>query len=81
MRIVYTETFSKDFKKVKDNKTREKILKIIIKLAKNPEIGKPLRYKLKGYRSVRIKPYRIIYRIEEDKIIINCFDHREEVYK
>ncbi|HLC37537.1 MAG TPA: type II toxin-antitoxin system RelE/ParE family toxin [Candidatus Nanoarchaeia archaeon] len=81
MRIVYTKTFSKDFKKVKDNKTREKILKIIIKLAKNPEIGKPLRYKLKGYRSVRIKPYRIIYRIEEDKIIINCFDHREEVYK
>ena len=81
MRIVYTKTFSKDFKKVKDNKTRESILKIIIKLAKNPEIGKPLRYKLKGYRSVRIKPYRIIYRIEEDKIIINCFDHREEVYK
>jgi len=81
MRIVYTETFSKDFKKVKDNKTREKILKIILKIVKNPEIGKPLKYNLKGHRSIRIPPFRIIYRIEQDKIIINCFDHRKDVYK
>ncbi len=26
---------------------------------------------------LRIPPFRIIYRLEKDTIIINCFDHRK----
>jgi len=39
-----------------------------------------LKYELKNHRSVRVSPFRIIYRLEGDKIIINCFDHRKDVY-
>ena len=29
---------------------------------------------------LRIPPFRIIYRLDGNKIVINCFDHRKEVY-
>lgn len=51
------------------------------KLEQVPESGNPLRYDLKGHRAMGVAPFRIIYRIEKDSIIINCFDHRKDVYK
>lgn len=81
MEIIFSEEFTNEFKKIKDKATRIKIIKHIKKLAELPESGKPLKYELKGHRSVRIPPFRIIYRLEKERIIINCFDHRKEVYK
>ncbi len=81
MEIIFSIDFKKDFKKIKDKNTRLKIIKRIKKLSLNPEYGKPLKHKLKNYRSIRVSPYRIIYRIEKGKIIINCFDHRKDVYR
>ena len=80
MEIIFSDEFRKDFKRIKDKATRLKIIKQLKKLSNQPDVGKPLRYNLKNHRSVRIPPFRIIYRIEEDKIIINCFDHRKDVY-
>lgn len=70
----------KEFKKIKDKSTRLKIIKQLKKLSKEPETGKPLKYNLKNHRSARVAPFRIIYRITKDKIIINCFDHRRDAY-
>lgn len=81
MEILFSEEFRKEFKKIKDKETRLRIIKQVKKLAETPEAGKPLKYGLKQHRSVRISPYRIIYRIESDKLIINCFDHRKDVYE
>jgi len=81
MQIIFSEEFRKEFKRIKDKQTRLKIIKNLKKLEQLPESGKPLQYKLKGHRSVRIPPFRIIYRIEKDSITINCFDHRKDVYK
>jgi len=81
MDIVFSEEFKKEFIKIKDQTTRLRIIKQIKKIKQLPESGKPLQHNLKGHRSLRIPPFRIIYRIEQDKIIINCFDHRKEVYK
>lgn len=81
MQIIFSEEFRKDFKKIKDKQTRLKIIKQLKKLGEIPEAGKPLQYKLKGHRSIRIPPFRIVYRIEKNAIIINCFDHRRDVYK
>ena len=81
MEIIFSEEFKKDFKRIKDKTTRLKLIKHIKKLAELPESGKPLKYELKNHRSVRIPPFRIIYRLEKDKIIINCFDHRRDIYK
>ncbi|MCM8826484.1 MAG: type II toxin-antitoxin system RelE/ParE family toxin [Candidatus Omnitrophica bacterium] len=42
--------------------------------------GEPLRHSLKGHRKLRVGDYRIIYRIQSDKIIILKIGHRKEVY-
>jgi mRNA-degrading endonuclease RelE of RelBE toxin-antitoxin system len=81
MEIIFSEEFRIEFKKIKDNATRLKIIKQLKKLSESPEAGKPLKYELKNHRSIRITPYRIIYRLESDKIIINCFDHRKDIYE
>ena len=81
MEIVFSEEFKKDFKKIKDKSIRLKLIKHIKKLGDLPDSGKPLKYKLKNHRSIRIPPFRIVYRLEKDKIIINCFDHRKNIYK
>jgi len=81
MQIIFSEEFKKDFKKIKDKTMRIKVINHLKKLEQLPESGKPLQHNLKGHRSIRIPPFRIIYRIEQDKIIINCFDHRKDVYK
>jgi mRNA-degrading endonuclease RelE of RelBE toxin-antitoxin system len=80
MEIIFSDDFRKEFKKIKDKTTRLKIIKQLRKLSESLEVGKPLKYDLKNHRSVRVAPFRIIYRIEQDKIIINCFDHRKEAY-
>ena len=44
--------------------------------------GKPLRYSLKGYRSIRVGNYRIIYifQPEKNRIIISAIKHRKDAY-
>lgn len=80
MDILFSEEFKKDFQKIKDKTTRLRIIKQLKKLSAMPDAGKPLKYELKNHRSIRIPPFRIIYRLEGEKIIINCFDHRKDVY-
>lgn len=80
MEIIFSDEFRDDFKRIKDKNTRLRIIKQIKKLSVLPESGKPLRYNLKEYRTLRIPPFRLLYRIENDKIIINCFEHRKDVY-
>tara|TARA_Y100000310_G_C20507014_1_gene726913 strand:- start:518 stop:763 length:246 start_codon:yes stop_codon:yes gene_type:complete len=81
MEIIFSDKFKKEFKKIKKKDVRLRIIKNLKKLNQDPEVGKPLKYDLKNHRSIRIAPFRIIYRLEKDKIIINCFDHRKGVYK
>jgi addiction module RelE/StbE family toxin len=42
--------------------------------------GKPLRYSLKGHRRLRVSDYRIIYRIENNIVLIIAIKHRKDVY-
>jgi addiction module RelE/StbE family toxin len=78
--IIPTEKFEKEFKKIKDKGLKEKLKKQIVKIIENPDFGKPLRYNLKGERTVYVKPYRLIYKVEGDKLILLRFEHRKEVY-
>ncbi len=80
MEILFSSDFRKEFKKIKDKTTRLRIIRQIKKLENEPESGKPLKYELRNHRSLRVAPFRVIYRLAEDKIIINCFDHRSDVY-
>lgn len=42
--------------------------------------GKPLRYSLKGHRRLRVSDYRVVYRIENDTVIIIAIKHRKDIY-
>jgi mRNA-degrading endonuclease RelE of RelBE toxin-antitoxin system len=81
MEIIFSDEFRNEFSKIKDKSVRIKVIKHIKKLADLPESGKPLSYELKGHRSIRVPPFGIVYRLEKDRIVINCFDHRKNVYE
>lgn len=81
MYLEYSDDFKKEYRKIKDNLTRVKITKQLQKILETPEAGKPLMHNLKNHRSLRVHPFRIIYRIEKDKLLVLCFDHRKEVYE
>ncbi len=79
--IVYTEKFERDVKKFRDSSLKEKLEKQIRKITENPEFGKPLRYGLKGEWTIYVKPYRLIYAVQGDRLILLRFEHRKDVYE
>lgn len=78
--IIYTQKFERDVRKIRDNSVKEKLTKQIAKVSEDPELGKPLRYALKGEWTIRIKPYRLIYAVEGSRLILLRFEHRKDVY-
>ncbi|HEU4343622.1 MAG TPA: type II toxin-antitoxin system RelE/ParE family toxin, partial [Candidatus Binatia bacterium] len=49
----------------------------------NPAIGTELTGELEGYRSYKVRRYRIIYRISEDQSCLEIYHvgHRRDVYE
>ena len=43
--------------------------------------GKPLRRSLKGYRKLRVSDYRVVFRINGNKVYVLAIMHRSVVYK
>jgi mRNA-degrading endonuclease RelE of RelBE toxin-antitoxin system len=78
--VIWTKGFETSFKKIRDKKTKERIIKQIEKIIDDPRVGKPLRHGLKGEQSVRIKPHRLIYKVEDEKLYLLRFFHREKGY-
>jgi mRNA interferase RelE/StbE len=81
MRVRYSDEFKKSYSKIKDDALRRRIHKAIQKLPSMPLSGKPLKYGYKGYRRLRVGPFRIFYRIEKEVIMIAGFEHRKKVYR
>ncbi len=79
--IITTEKFERDVKKIKDKGLKEKLQKQIRKITENPDFGKPLRYDLKGELTIYVKPFRLIYKVEGDKLVLLRFEHRGKVYE
>jgi mRNA-degrading endonuclease RelE of RelBE toxin-antitoxin system len=78
--IIPTARFEHDVKKIRDKGLKDKLQKQIDKIAGNPDFGKPLRYGLKGEWSIYVKPYRLIYKAEGDKLFLLRFEHQKDVY-
>jgi mRNA-degrading endonuclease RelE of RelBE toxin-antitoxin system len=79
--VEYSRTFEKTIRRIKDSSLKNRIKSHIIKIIDNPEVGKPLRYNLKGERTVYVKPYRITYSYNNDIITFLVFEHRDDVYE
>jgi len=69
--IDYDSDFQKVFNKL-DKSIKIRVEKVLIKIIKNPENGKPMRYARKGTREVYVPPFRLSYAYlpSENKIII-----------
>ena len=82
MKVEYSDTAQKQLKKLPKNK-QIKVLKKIEKLKNDPYISKKLKGEFEGLRSLKVWPYRIIYRyLPQDKLFfINVVQHRQKVYK
>jgi len=78
--ILLTDKFKTDVKKIRDKTVKKKLQKPIEKAAGDPNFGKPLRYGLRGEWSIYLKPFRLIYKVEGDKLILLRFENRKEVY-
>lgn len=78
--VILTQKYEEDTKHLKDALLKERIKKHIEKIVERPEIGKPLKYSLKGERTIYIKPYRLIYSFANDTLILLRFEHRKKAY-
>ena len=78
--VVFSEEFKNQFKKLKDQKSKEILKKHIKKLCENPELGKPLEGSYKGVRSERVGPFRLLYSLKGETLYLIRFRHRKKVY-
>lgn len=80
VKVSIDDNFSAAFSHVRDQLTRTKIQKQIVKLTRNPKVGKPMRYERKGTRELRIKPFRLsyVYLASEDRIVLLDLYHKKK---
>ena len=78
--IVYTQKFERDVRKLRDGLVKGRLSRQIRKIAEDPETGKPLRCGLEVEWTARIAPYRLIYAVQGDRLVLLRFEHRKSVY-
>jgi mRNA interferase RelE/StbE len=83
---MYEVSFSKrsdrQFRKL-DRQVQREVFKEIENLKQNPEIGEKLKGVLSDFWKIRVKDYRVIYRIRgsPSTVEIAFIDHRSRVYQ
>ncbi len=78
--IIFKDSSYKQLKKL--NKVeKNKVSKKLLALASDPYAGKALQGGYKGLYSLRAWPYRIIYEISKDSIVVFSIAHRQGSYK
>lgn len=82
MNVEYSDTARKQLKKFPHEK-QIRILQKIEQLKNNPLAGKKLKGEFSAFRSLKVWPYRIIYRyfLKDKHLFINVIEHRQKVYK
>jgi len=78
VRITPSNTFKKNIRRL-NSFEKDKLEKQIKKIIKNPKVGKPLKYK-RGERSLYVKPFRLIYAVRDNQIILLKLGHRKNIY-
>jgi mRNA-degrading endonuclease RelE of RelBE toxin-antitoxin system len=79
--VVWTRKFERELRKLRDEGLKDRVKDQIEKILDNPETGKPLRFALKGERSVYVPPYRLIYAVQSETPYLLRFEHRKTVYR
>ena len=79
-RIVQTPRFERNFRKLSSESQRRVAEKILL-LETDPAAGKPLHGELKGLSSLRVGSYRVVYEIQDERIILHMVAHRRAAYR
>lgn len=66
-----------------DRRYRQRILDALVVLQSEPLLGKALKGELEGFYSLRVWPYRIIYTVYHDRLVVFviAIEHRQGVYQ
>lgn len=67
----------------KDKRHYQSVVKKILQIAENPEMGKPLRNVLKGRRRTHVGHFVLLYEVDEKnkRVIFLDFEHHDRAYK
>ena len=79
--IVWTKKFELELRKLKDSAMKNRVKEQIKKIIEDSETGNPLRFALKGERSVYVSPYRLIYAVQGETLYLLRFEHRRTEYR
>ncbi len=66
-----------------DQRYRRRILDALAVLQSDPLLGTALKGELEGFHSLRVWPYRIIYTVYKDNLVVFviAIEHRQSVYQ
>jgi len=78
--VAYHPHFEKTIRKISDARVKEHVKQQIIRIIKDPSIGKPMRYYRKQTREVYIPPFRLLnwYDKRQDTIVFLALNHKDE---
>jgi mRNA-degrading endonuclease RelE of RelBE toxin-antitoxin system len=78
--VAYGPHFEKTIRKIRDQELKERIKTQIVKIVKNPSVGKPMRYTKKQTREVYIPPFRLSYLYDKrnDTLVFLSLYHKDE---
>ncbi len=78
--LKFSGEFAKLLKRIKDNNTKLRLFKQILKIIQNPAIGKHMMYSRKGEQEVYLDPFRLYYKYYEPEKILRFveFSHKDE---
>lgn len=81
-RLLYSETASAQIRQLHPQ-LKPLIKSKIEQIGQDPYKGKSLEKDLSGYRSLRVRRYRVIYKVrEEDRFVeIHYVGHRKDIYE
>ena len=80
--VILKKVAIKNLKKI-DERYKARINLALLELSKDPFIGKQLEGRLRDFYSLRIWPYRIIYQVIRNKLVVFVVQikHRQGAYK
>lgn len=80
--VQLTNTAQKELRRL-PKKVKQQVANALDALEKDPRVGSPLHWQLKGYWSYHTGNYRIIYEIDDNNkiVLVNHIKHRRNVYR
>jgi len=80
--VVLTRRAEKDLSRV-DEKYKSQITAALFDLKETPYLGKSLKGRFFGCYSLRVWPYRIIYKVHKKQLVVFVIriGHRQGIYK